>query len=67
MTGQEFKRLVAIYGTQVSVARAMGVQTDTIRARYNEELVPLLYEQAIIGVVLRDKLAQIIAIAELIG
>lgn len=65
MTGQEFKRLVELYGTQAAVARALGVDADTIRAHYRDELVPPLYEHAIIGLVLRAKLPPLLEIAEI--
>lgn len=56
-----------IYGTQAAVARALGVEADTIRARYRDEIVPPLYECAIIGLVLRAKLPVLAEIAELVG
>jgi hypothetical protein len=65
MTGLEFKRLVVMCGTQVAVAQALGVDADTIRARYTEEVVPPLYEHAILGLVLREKLAAFAEIAAL--
>lgn len=67
MTGQEFKKLVTMYGTQVAVARALGVEADTIRARYNDETVPPLYEYAMLGLVMREKLPVFIEIAALAG
>ena len=67
MTGEEFKRLVDMCGTQVSVARSLGVEADTIRARSRDEIVPLLYEHAILGLVLRAKLPVLVEIAELVG
>lgn len=67
MTGQEFKRLVVMCGTQAAVAKTLGVDADTVRARYLEEVVPPLYEHAIIGLALRSKLPQFLEIAELAG
>lgn len=67
MTGQEFKRLVVMCGTQAAVAKILGVEADTVRARYQEEIVPPLYEHAIIGLALRAKLPQLLEIAELAG
>lgn len=67
MTGEEFKRLVELYGTQAAAARALGVDADTIRARYRDEAVPPLYEHAIVGLVVRAKLPPLLEIAELIG
>lgn len=67
MTGEEFKRLVDMHGTQAAVARALGVEADTIRARYRDDIVPPLYEHAIIGLVLRAKLPVFAEIAELVG
>ena len=67
LTGRQFKHLVDMYGTQAAVARALGVEADTIRARYRDEIVPPLYENAIIGLVLRAKLPVLAEIAELAG
>ena len=67
MTGQEFKRLVVMCGTQASVAKALGIEADTVRARYQEVAVPTLYEHAIIGLALRAKLPHLVEIAELAG
>lgn len=67
MTGQEFKRLVEMFGTQAAVARALGVEADTIRARYRDEIVPPLYEHAIIGLAVRAKLPPLLEIAELVS
>lgn len=67
MTGEEFKRLVELFGTQAAVARALGVEADTIRARYRDETVPPLYEHAIVGLVVRAKLPPLLEIAELVG
>lgn len=53
MTGQEFKELVRQCGSQIMVARSLGVEPDTIRARYNETTVPAVYEYAIIGLRMR--------------
>lgn len=59
MTGQDFKKLVEQCGTQIAVARSLGVEPDTIRARYAEEKVPAVYEHAIVGLVFRMKLASL--------
>lgn len=59
--------MVDLYGTQAAVSRALGVEADTIRARYRDEVVPPLYENAILGLVLRDKLPVLIEVAELVG
>ncbi|HJV75140.1 MAG TPA: hypothetical protein VJ654_13020 [Noviherbaspirillum sp.] len=67
LTGEEFKRLVELFGTQAAVARALGVEADTIRARYRDETVPPLYEHAIVGLVVRAKLPPLLEIAELVG
>jgi predicted PP-loop superfamily ATPase len=67
LNGEEFKRLVAICGKQASVARSLGVDADTIRARCRDAVVPSLYENAIIGLVLREKLPQLGEIAKLAG
>ena len=58
MTGDEFKQLVEQCGTQAAVARELGVDADTIRARYRDATVPPLYEFAIIGMLYRDKVAE---------
>lgn len=67
MTGAEFKRMVKICGTQVAVARALGVEADTIRARYSDVVVPPLYEHAIIGLAVRAQMPVFRQIAELVG
>jgi hypothetical protein len=67
MTGQEFKRLVVMCGTQAAVAKALGIEADTVRARYAEDVVPPIYEHAIIGLALRSKLPQLLEIAEFAG
>jgi hypothetical protein len=61
MKGQEFKQLVEQCGTQIAVARALGVEPDTIRARYAENEVPAIYENAIIGLLLRRNLGPLLS------
>ena len=65
MTGAEFQRLVKMYGKQVDVAKTLGVEADTIRARYSEDAVPPLYEHAILGLLLKQRLPDLVQIAEL--
>ncbi len=54
-------------GSQASVARKLGVDADTIHRHYRDDVVPALYENAILFLVLRTKLSPLITLIDEIG